>query len=110
MDLVLLLLLIVLNALFAMSEMAVVSSRKARLQRMADDGHPGAAAAQRLNDEPSGFLSTIQVGITTIGVLSGMLSGVLSGQQSPSHCIARFTWASTTGRVTRLTFVSLAKN
>jgi putative hemolysin len=73
MDLVLLLLLIVLNALFAMSEMAVVSSRKARLQRMADDGHPGAAAAQRLNDEPSGFLSTIQVGITTIGVLSGVV-------------------------------------
>ena len=54
MDLVLLLLLIVLNALFAMSEMAVVSSRKARLQRMADDGYPGAAAAQRLNEEPSG--------------------------------------------------------
>jgi len=73
MDLVLLLLLIVLNALFAMSEMAVVSSRKARLQRMADDGHPGAAAAQRLNEEPSGFLSTIQVGITTIGVLSGVV-------------------------------------
>lgn len=73
MDLLLLLLLILLNALFAMSEMAVVSARKARLQRMADDGYPGAPAALALSQEPGGFLSTIQVGITTIGVLSGIV-------------------------------------
>jgi len=73
MDILLLLLLILLNAVFAMSEMAVVSSRKARLQRMADDGFPGARSAMGLNEEPSGFLSTIQVGITTIGVLSGVV-------------------------------------
>lgn len=73
MDLLLLLILILLNALFAMSEMAVVSSRKARLQRMADDKVPGARAAMGLNEEPSAFLSTIQVGITTIGVLSGVV-------------------------------------
>jgi len=73
MDILLLLLLIVLNAVFAMSEMAVVSSRKARLQRMADDGFPGARSAMGLNEEPSGFLSTIQVGITTIGILSGVV-------------------------------------
>jgi putative hemolysin len=73
MDVLLLLLLILLNALFAMSEMAVVSSRKARLQRMADDGFPGARSAMALNEEPSAFLSTIQVGITTIGILSGVV-------------------------------------
>jgi putative hemolysin len=73
MDVLLLLLLILLNAVFAMSEMAVVSSRKARLQRMADDGFPGAKSAVMLNDEPSAFLSTIQVGITTIGILSGVV-------------------------------------
>jgi putative hemolysin len=73
MDVLLLLLLILLNALFAMSEMAVVSSRKARLQRMADDGFPGAKSAVALNEEPSAFLSTIQVGITTIGILSGVV-------------------------------------
>ena len=73
MDVLLLLLLILLNAVFAMSEMAVVSSRKARLQRMADDGFPGAKSAVILNDEPSAFLSTIQVGITTIGILSGVV-------------------------------------
>lgn len=73
MDILLLLLLILLNALFAMSEIAVVSSRKARLQRMADDGFPGAKSAMALNEEPSAFLSTIQVGITTIGILSGIV-------------------------------------
>jgi putative hemolysin len=73
MDVLLLLFLILLNALFAMSEMAVVSSRKARLQRMADDGFPGAKSAVALNEEPSAFLSTIQVGITTIGILSGVV-------------------------------------
>ena len=73
MDVLLLLLLIMLNAVFAMSEMAVVSSRKARLQRMADDGFPGAKSAVLLNEEPSTFLSTVQVGITTIGILSGVV-------------------------------------
>ena len=53
------------TAVFAMSEMAVVSSRKARLQRMADDGFPGAKSAMALNEEPSAFLSTVQVGALT---------------------------------------------
>ena len=73
MDVLLLLLLIALNALFALSEMAVVSSRKARLQRMTDDGFPGARSAMGLHEDPSSFLSTIQVGITSIGVLSGVV-------------------------------------
>ena len=73
MDIALLLFLILLNGLFAMSEIAVVSSRKARLQRLADDGSPGAASALELNAEPSNFLSTIQVGITSIGILSGAI-------------------------------------
>ena len=71
MDLGIILLLIVLNGIFAMSEIAVVSSRKARLQRMAEDGSQGADAALKLHSEPSRFLSTIQVGITSIGILSG---------------------------------------
>ncbi|MDD3353999.1 hemolysin family protein [Zoogloea sp.] len=73
MDLFLLLLLILLNGIFAMSEMAVVSSRRARLQNLADDGSPGARSALELNQEPSGFLSTIQVGITSVGILSGAI-------------------------------------
>lgn len=73
MDIALVLLLIVLNGVFAMSEIAVVSSRKARLQGLADDGSLGAQAALALNNEPSGFLSTVQVGITTVAILSGMI-------------------------------------
>ncbi len=66
-------LLILLNAVFAMSEIAVVSSRKARLQRLVDENRPGAEAALALHCAPSTFLSTIQVGITTVGVLAGAL-------------------------------------
>ncbi len=73
MDIVLLLLLILINAVFAMSEMAVVSSRKSRLQSLAEDGSIGADAALKLHQEPSNFLSTIQVGITSVGILSGAI-------------------------------------
>lgn len=73
MDIALLLFLILLNGVFAMSEIAVVSSRKARLHRLAEDGSPGAHSALALHSEPSNFLSTIQVGITSIGILSGAI-------------------------------------
>ena len=73
MDIFLLLLLIVLNGVLAMSEIAVVSSRKSRLQKLADDGSPGAQSALDLSNEPTGFLSTVQVGITTVGILSGAI-------------------------------------
>ena len=73
MDILLLLLLILLNGILAMSEIAVVSSRKARLQRLADDGSPGSESALALHNEPATFLSTVQVGITTVGILSGAI-------------------------------------
>jgi putative hemolysin len=73
MDIALLLFLILLNGVFAMAEIAVVSSRKSRLQRLAEDGSPGAISALELHSEPSNFLSTIQVGITSIGILSGAI-------------------------------------
>lgn len=73
MDIVLIFLLILLNGVFAMSEIAVVSSRKARLQNLADDGSPGAQSALSLHQNPANFFSTIQVGITSIGILSGAI-------------------------------------
>jgi putative hemolysin len=73
MDIALLFALILLNGVFAMSEIAVVSSRKARLQNLADDGSRGARSALALSVEPSNFLSAIQVGITTVGILSGAI-------------------------------------
>jgi len=65
------LLLVVLNGLFAMTELAVVSSRKSKLQSRAEKGDRGARAALRLADEPTHFLSAVQVGITLIGILAG---------------------------------------
>jgi putative hemolysin len=73
MDTALLLFLILLNGWFAMSEMALTASRKARLQVMVEAGETGAAAALALHDNPTKFLSTIQIGITSIGVLNGIV-------------------------------------
>ena len=68
-----LLALIFLNGIFAMSEIALVTSRKARLQMKIDDGNSGAKVALKLNEEPTRALSAIQVGITSIGILSGIV-------------------------------------
>ena len=73
MDFLLIAFLTLLNGLFAMSEMALASSRKARLAAMAESGDNGAAAALKLMEEPTQFLSTVQVGITSIGVLNGII-------------------------------------
>lgn len=68
-----LLALILLNGVFAMSEIALVTSRKPRLQVRIDEGNRGAKVAMRLNEEPTRALSAIQVGITSIGILSGIV-------------------------------------
>lgn len=73
MDFLLIALLTLLNGLFAMSEMALASSRRARLAAMAEAGDGGARAALRLMDQPTQFLSTVQVGITSIGVINGII-------------------------------------
>ena len=73
MDVVLLIFLILLNAMFAMSEMALTASRKARLQVMVETGDAGAQAAMELHDNPTKFLSTVQIGITSIGILNGIV-------------------------------------
>jgi putative hemolysin len=74
-EIVVILCLLVLNGFFAMSELAVVSSRRVRLERMAEEGRRGARAALRLIEEPTRFLSTVQVGITLVGVFAGAYSG-----------------------------------
>lgn len=71
MEILILLLLFVLNGVFSMSEIAVVSARKERLQQLANEGNHRAASALALARDPSRFLSTIQVGITLVGIFSG---------------------------------------
>ncbi len=73
MEIALLFALIVLNGVFAMSEIALVTARKARLQKLIDEGDNAAAAAVKLGEDPTRFLSTIQIGITSIGVLNGIV-------------------------------------
>ena len=79
-DLVLILALIALNGVFAMSELAIVSSREARLKAMAKAGSGGATCALKLAAEPGRFLSTVQIGITLIGILAGAYSGASLGE------------------------------
>jgi putative hemolysin len=78
-ELIIALVLIALNGLFSLSELAVVSARKMRLKTLADQGRSGAAAALRLADDPGRFLSTVQIGITLVGILAGAFSGAALG-------------------------------
>jgi putative hemolysin len=70
-----LLALLAVSGMLAMAELAIVSSRRIRLKQMAEKGSKGARAALRLMEEPTRFLSTVQIGITLIGVLAGVYSG-----------------------------------
>lgn len=72
-NIIILLGLVLLNGIFAMSELALVTARKHRLERQAEKGDRSAAMAIRLGEEPTQFLSTIQIGITAIGILNGIV-------------------------------------
>ncbi|MEX0809244.1 MAG: hemolysin family protein [Dongiaceae bacterium] len=74
-ELIILLVLIVLNGMLAMSELAVVSSRRARLERMASGGDRGARIALQLIADPGRFLSSVQIGITLVGIFAGAFGG-----------------------------------
>jgi putative hemolysin len=78
-DLVIIAALIVLNGVFAMSELAIVSARTARLRAAAQQGNGGAKIALELAAEPGKFLSTVQIGITLIGIIAGAYSGASLG-------------------------------
>ncbi|MBI5717736.1 MAG: HlyC/CorC family transporter [Burkholderiales bacterium] len=86
----LLVLLILLNGVFAMSEMALSASRKARLQVMVEAGEGGAQAAMDLHDHPTKFLSTVQIGITSIGVLNGIVGEAAFAEPLASWLSGRF--------------------
>ena len=88
MDVALLVFLMLLNALFAMSEMALSAARKARLAVMVEAGERGAVSAMDLHEHPTKFLSTVQIGITSIGVLNGIV-----GDAAFSHPLSRWLMA-----------------
>jgi putative hemolysin len=106
--------LIGLNGLFALSELAIVSARKARLKMMADNGRAGAGTALRLAEDPGRFLSTVQIGITLVGVLAGafsgaalgaMLTGILLDQGMPERAAEPLGFGLVIGAITYLSVV-----
>ena len=106
-EILVILLLIVLNGLFSLSELALVSARRARLAVLERKGVAGAAAARRLAEDPQRFLPTVQVGITLVSVLTGVFGGAriaahlqdlaggvpASGAGSPRRCRWPWSWS-----------------
>jgi putative hemolysin len=80
-ELIIAFVLIAINGVFALSELAIVSARKSRLKTLVDQGRAGAAAALALAEEPGRFLSTVQIGITLVGILAGAFSGAALGER-----------------------------
>jgi putative hemolysin len=89
-EIVIVALLILVNGFFALSEMAVVTARKARLRQLAGDSR-SARTALELAEHPERFLSTVQVGITLIGILNGVFGGAAIGARLAAWLV-RFGW------------------
>jgi putative hemolysin len=106
-------LLIVLNGLFAMSEIALVAARKARLMKLAAEGDSAAAVALKLGEDPTKFLSTIQIGITSIGILNGIVGEAVLAEplakwlQTLGVPAATANIGATAGVVIVITYVSI---
>lgn len=88
-EIVIVIVLSLVNGLLAMSELAVVSARPARLKVMAADGNKGAAVALKLAEDPGKFLSSVQIGITLVGILSGAFSGATLGERLSAFLLER---------------------
>ena len=112
-EIAIVILLTILNGVLAMSELAIVSARPARLKVLADQGSRGARLALRLAENPGRFLSTVQIGITLVGVLSGAFSGATLGARFSTWLLAQGlpdAWADGLGVgtvVVAITYLSL---
>ena len=104
MEVLLIVVLILLNGLFAMSELALAASRKARLTAMSEAGDGGAKAALALLEHPNHFLSTIQVGITSIGVLNGIV-GEAAFSAGLAHWLIEWGWSESVAAITATALV-----
>ena len=100
MEVALLVVLIFINGLFAMSEMALTAARRARLQVMVESGESGAQAAIDLHENPTKFLSTVQIGITSIGVLNGIVGEAAFAEPLSNLLVSTFGMADVAARLT----------
>ena len=92
-EILIILLLVLLNGAFAMSELAIVSSRRSRLMAMQKRGVRGADTALALADDPQRFLPTVQVGITMVGIIAGAFGGARPGWRVSQAPAAPVAWA-----------------
>jgi putative hemolysin len=112
-EILIILALVILNGVLAMAEMAVVSARESRLEQSAQDGSRGAAEALALARNPNRFLSTVQIGITSIGILSGAFGGATIAEKIAAelHKVAFLAphshWLAVAIVVVLITFLSL---
>jgi len=86
-DTIIILVLIALNGIFAMSEFAIVSAKKTRLKQRAEEGDTRAATVLKLANEPTPFLSTIQIGITLVGIFAGAFGGATIAEELASYLL-----------------------
>jgi putative hemolysin len=106
-EIAILVLLTFVNGVLAMSEMSIVSSRKARLESLVAAGHRGARTALQLRDDPSRFLSTVQIGITLVGIFAGAFGGAtLAAQLGP--VLDRFAFIAPNGDTVAFVIVVVA--
>src|SRR5665647_1398820 len=84
-EIVIVLVLIALNGIFAMSEFALMSAKKIRLRQQAEEGDTRAAVALKLANNPTPFLSTIQVGITLVGIFAGAFGGATMAEELAAY-------------------------
>lgn len=106
-EIILIVLLVVANGVFAMAEIAVVSSRKARLRARSDDGDRAAAVALELAEKPDDFLSTVQIGITLVGILAGVFGGATLAEELGAY-FNQSAWIAPHGDTVGLVLVVLA--
>jgi putative hemolysin len=90
-EIIFIFILLIANGLFSMSEMAIVSARKARLQQLANEGNASARAALDLANSPGSFLSTVQIGITLVGILAGAFGGATIAERL-SPWLGQVSW------------------
>ena len=105
-EIVIILILIILNGILAMSEFAIVSAKKTRLQQRADEGDTQAADALELANEPTSFLSTVQIGITLVGIFAGAFGGATIAEELATY-LKEFPLLAPYGEILAITFVVL---
>jgi putative hemolysin len=92
-EIIAVLVLFALNGFFAMAELAIISSRRAHLERLAKEGRPGARIALDLSDDPARMLAAVQIGVTTTATLAGIFSGATLPKDSAKRWRSFRSWS-----------------